>query len=60
MVPSALRHRELISVLCDNLEGWDGGLLGGKLKREGFYIYLQLIHMVVQQKLAHHCKAIIL
>jgi len=60
VVPSALRHRELISVLCDNLEGGDGGLLGGKLKREGFYIYLQLIYIVVQQKLAHHCKAIIL
>ena len=36
------------------------GQVGGKLKREGFYIYLQLIHVVVQQKLAHHCKAITL
>ena len=38
-------------MLCDDLEGWDGEL-GGKLKREGIYVFLQLIHVVVQQKLA--------
>ena len=33
--------------------------MGGKLKREGIYVYLELIHAVAQQKLTH-CKAIIL
>ena len=27
-------HEELNAVLCDNLEGWDGGV-GGSLQREG-------------------------
>ena len=27
-------HRELSSVLCDDLDGWDGGV-GGRSKREG-------------------------
>ena len=31
-----------------------------RFKRKGIYVYLQLIHIVVQQKLAKHCKAIIL
>ena len=31
-----------------------------RLKRDGIHIYLQLIHIVVQQKLTQHCKAIIL
>ena len=31
-----------------------------RLKREGIYVYLKLIHVVVQQKLTQHCKAIIL
>ena len=31
-----------------------------RLQREGIYIYLWLIHVVVQQKLIKHCKAIIL
>ena len=31
----------------DDLEGWDGGGLGGRLKREGIYVYLQLIHVAV-------------
>ena len=26
--------------LCDNLEGWDGVGGGGRLKREGTYVYL--------------------
>ena len=34
--------------------------MGGRLKRKDIYVYLQLIHFVVQQKLTHHCKAIIL
>jgi len=27
---------------------------------EGIYVYIWLIHVVVQQKLTQHCKAIIL
>ena len=34
--------------------------MGGRLKKEGIYAYLQLIHIVVQQKVAQHCKANIL
>ena len=36
------------------------GREGGGIKREGIYVYLNLIHVVVQQKLTQHCKAIIL
>ena len=42
----------------DNLEGWDE--VGGRIKREGTYVYLWLIHVAVWQKLTQHCKAIIL
>ena len=45
---------------CDDLEGWDGGGVQGRLKREGIHVYIWLIHFIVQQKLAQHCKAIIL
>ena len=31
---------KLSSVLCDDLEGWDGGWVGGRLKRAGIYVYL--------------------
>ena len=31
--------RELSLVLCDDLEGWDGGSGGGgRLRREGIYV----------------------
>ena len=43
-------------MLCDNLEGWEGE----RLKREGTYVYLELIHAVLQKKPTQHCKAIIL
>ena len=46
-------------MLCDDLEGWDG-VVGGRLKKEGICVYIELIHIVLQQKLAQHCKAIIL
>ena len=46
-------------MLCDDLDGWDGGE-GGRAKKEGIYVYIQLIHFTVQQKLTQHCKAIIL
>ena len=29
-------------------------------KREGIYVYIWLVHFIVQQKLAQHCKSIIL
>ena len=49
-------------MLCDDLEGWDKE--GGREAQEGgdmgTYVYVQLIHFVVQQKLTHHCKAIII
>ena len=32
---------------------------GKRLKREGIYVYIRLIHTVVQQKLIQHCKAIV-
>ena len=35
------------------------GGMGGRLKRERKYVYIQLIYFVVQQKLTQHCKAII-
>ena len=41
-------------------EGWDGGVMEGRLKREGVYVDLQLTHIVVQQKLTQHSKAIVL
>ena len=44
------------------VEGWDRE--GGREMQEGgdmgIYVYVQLIHFVIQQKLTHHCKAIIL
>ena len=50
-------------MLCDDLEGGDGE--DGREAQEGgcmgIYVYIQLIHFVVQQKLTQqHCKAIIL
>ena len=41
---------------------WRGGVgwEGGRLQREGMYVYTQLIHTVVQKELTQHCKAIIL
>jgi len=37
--------RKLKQGLCINLEGWDGGEMGGRFKREGIYVYLWLIHV---------------
>ena len=55
---AAIQHRELSSVLCDDLEGGMG--VGWRLKREGICVCLWLIRVVVQQKPTQHCKAIIL
>ena len=47
-------------MLCDDLSSWDGEV-GGRIKREGIYVYLYLIHIIVQQELTQqHGKAIIL
>ena len=48
------------SVLCEDLEGWDWGRVGGRSKREGLYVYIQLIHLVIKQKLMQHYRVIIL
>ena len=42
-------------VPCNDLEGWVGE---GRLKRERTYVYLWSIPVVIQEKLAQHCKAI--
>ena len=49
------------SVLCYNLEGWDG-LGDGKEIQEGgdINVYLWLIHVDVWQKPTQYCVAIIL
>ena len=47
-------------VACDNLVGVMGWKVGGRLKREGTYIYIWLIHVDVWQKPTQQCKAIIL
>ena len=53
--------RELTLMLCDDLEGWDGGaIVGGRSQRKGMSVYAQLIHFISQQKLTQHCKATIL
>ena len=39
--------RKLKHGLCINLEGLDGGDMGGRFKREGLYVYLLLIHVEV-------------
>ena len=47
---------------CVNLEEWDKA--GGREMQEGgvmgIYVYIKLIHFVIQQKLTQHCKAFIL
>ena len=50
-IVSGKLHGELSSVLCDDLEGWDGGGVGGRNRREGKYVYMQLIHFIVHWKL---------
>jgi len=46
-------------VLCDDPEEWGGGVRG-RLKGEGIYVYIQLIHIIVQQKLIQHLKQLFL
>ena len=42
-------------VLADNLEG-SGWEMEGRLKREGTYVYLWLIHVDVWQKPTQYCN----
>ena len=49
------------TMLCDDLEGWNGhGGTGGRLEKAGLYVYIQLIHAVVQPNRTQHWKAVIL
>ena len=47
--------------LSDNLGKDDerGWWVGGRSKREVMYVYMKLIHFIVQQKLTQNCKATI-
>ena len=56
----AISCRELNLVLCDNLAGWMGWVVGGRFKREGTCVYRWLIHVDIWQKPTEHGKAIIL
>ena len=47
-------------MLCDDLEGWDGGGAGRQAQDRGGICILQPIHLVVQQKLTQYSKATIL
>ena len=62
MGSSSIAQGDWLGALRDDLEGWDRE--GGRETQEGgdmgIYVYIQLIHFVIQQKLTHHCKAIIL
>ena len=51
----AKNHYNIKKKLKKNTDGGEG-----ELKREEIYVYLWLIHVVVQQKATQHCKAIIL
>ena len=58
-------HRELSLVLCDYLEGWNGAEGSEREVQEKgdtciVYVYIQLIHFTVQQKITQHCRAITL
>ena len=44
-------------MLCDHLEGWAGGGVGGRLEKEGTCLCLWPVPIVVQQKPAPHCRA---
>ena len=48
-------------MLSDDLGMGNGiGEVGERLKGKGVYVYIWLIHDVVQQKLTQHFKAVIL
>jgi len=39
-VGSCCVAREFSLVLSDDLDGWDGGLVGERLEREGIHVYI--------------------
>ena len=45
-------------MLSDEREAWDVGA-GREVQEAGMYVHIWLIHIVVQQKITQHCKAII-
>ena len=47
---------EFSSMLCGDLEAWEGEE-GGRLVREGVYVIHEQVHFAVLQKLTQHCKA---
>lgn len=53
----AVKRSKLSLVLCNDLEGKWGG---GRRKRERIYVCVQLAHLVEQQRLTQHRKAIML
>ena len=50
----------VVVVVPKQLDGGDGGGVGERSKTEGMYVYIELVHFVVQQKPTQHCKARIL
>jgi len=53
------KHGEFSLGLWHDLAGWDGDWVRRRLKREGIYKHLRLIHLIVGQR-THHYKAMIL
>ena len=47
-------------MLCGDLGGWNGRWDGREVQEGGDYVYIQLIHFALQQKLTQHCEAAIL
>ena len=43
-------------MLCDDPEEQDRGGVGGRSRREGMYVYIQLIHFAVKWRLTQHCN----
>ena len=54
---AAAGHRELNLVLCGNQDGGRGGV-GRRFRREGTYVYLRLICIVLWWRPTQYCKAI--
>ena len=46
-------------MLCDDIKEWNAEAKG-RVRRERIYVYIELIYIVVQQKLTQHSKAILL
>ena len=50
------RLRELKHGLCINLEGWGGEGVWREFKTDGTYLYLQLIHVMLDRKQQNSIK----